>query len=107
MEINSVHKIYQIHPIGNAAQKVGNIKENMSVSKETTTSDSINISSQASFNAKIDVETKRFSVASTQTEHRSSGKVENLKFKYQGDNCPISSMDVAGAILNRVWGEYR
>ena len=104
MEIKSIYDIQKRLAVPSSRSTHVKIEESISVRKEPVNLDTINISPNASFQSKLDMETKKYSALAKQSPTTSSERISQIKAQYQGDCCPISGSDVASAILNQVYG---
>jgi len=103
MEINSIQNYYRMQTATNTANaKKTPIEENTTSITEGRTTDTIQISSEASFKSELNTYSK--SCAAKNTERVSDERIAELKQKYQGDSCPISSSDIASSIISGILG---
>ena len=103
MEIQGIHEIYQSNSARSTARQVKKPGENPSAAADGTM-DTVEISREASFRARLSAESKQYTAAARAAATVPSERLEALKLQYQGDRCPVSGMDVARAILGRVCG---
>jgi len=104
MEIRRIYSNY-LHNTDKAVNKPGKPADDSlgkigPVGADKT--DKIEISSSASFRARLE-EAKRTYVKKLSKEI-SAERLEELRAKYQGDNCPVPGELVAGAIMRRIFG---
>lgn len=103
MDIKGIHGAYKFHSHSlqnRPSQKV----DGVSAAQNQTSQDTIQISSQASFQSKMDTAMEKVA-ADKQFSQSSSAKIAALKIKYQGDSCSVSGDAIARAILNKVCGD--
>lgn len=102
MEINNIHNFYRVNskalagktahiPTGKTA-KIGT-PENF----HSKVGDSINISSDASFKAQLGKYAKAYKAKNM--EKVSPERMAQLKEQYKENNCPISSKNIAAAVI--------
>ncbi|HHU06435.1 MAG TPA: flagellar biosynthesis anti-sigma factor FlgM [Clostridiales bacterium] len=101
MEIRRIYTNY-LHNPEKPVNKPGKPADDNFVGKIGAGADKIEISSNASFRSKLE-EAKRAYVRKL-GEDVSAQKLDELKAKYQGDNCPVPGELVAGAIMSRIFG---
>ena len=66
---------------------------------QSVTTDVVQISADAAMKGKL----SSFALAlSREAEAVNEARIENLKAQYEGDHCPISSRDLAAAIIARI-----
>jgi len=104
MEINSIQNYYRMQATANTANaaKKTPIEENTTSITEGRTTDTIEISSKASFKSELNTYTK--ASAAKNNAEVSDERIANLKQQYQGDSCPISSSDIATSIISGILG---
>lgn len=111
MEINSIQNSH--YPINtnsaNSTNSTNNISREKKTTEDSTTShvetygtDTVDISSNGSFKAKLGTYSKTFEAHSKQAA--SQERIEELKTAYTGDNCPVSGVDIASAIAKYALG---
>ena len=101
MNINSVKNQYLKNNTNTNINKFNNTKaplENAALNYKTDTSEIKSIKDKNLYNQHI-VEGKINFAKSV-----SSTKINELKEMYKADNCPVSSMKIAGTILNNIIG---
>ena len=107
MEINSIRDTHQLLAVNGARCISLKVGENTSSGNHFSGQDTLNISATASFQARLSAESKKYaSIAKAESGNHtiSAAELNQLKHNYQGDRCPMSGLDVAGALLNRVLG---
>lgn len=103
MEINSIQNYYRMQTAATTANsKKTPIEENTTSVTEGRTTDTIEISPEASFKSELNTYTK--ACASKNAEGVSDERIAQLKQKYKGDSCPISSSDIASSIISGILG---
>ncbi len=103
MEINSIQNYYRMQTAASTASaKKAPVEENTTSITEGRTTDTIEISSEASFKSELNTYTK--ACAAKNTEEVSADRIAELKQKYQGDSCPIASSDIASSIISGILG---
>ena len=107
MEIKSIYDIQQLITKPSSRNTFLKSANSIITAKESSGFDTIDISPNASFQVKLDAQTKRYSEISKQNSTVSQAKLSELKAKYEGDNCPLSGYDIANAILRNVCGHSR
>ncbi len=107
MSIKGIHDRYQIQKAGGLDRPyVQREKDGASASKDSTApkGDVIDISAGGSFKARLDAEVKRMSQQLESAPQTSTARIAQLREQYSGDNCPLSSNDIAAAVLEKVCG---
>lgn len=102
MEIKGLYSVNRLPASQNSARVTSHAEAKANTAKETAFSDSVSLSPEAKF--KLDLAAASKEYAAEFESRASSPKIESLKEAYKGDNCPVSSDDIASAILNRVLG---
>ena len=104
MDINGIHKIYQIQSKITQSGISPKVSDSTQTTKNSQNNDKVQISSQGSFHAKLQAETKKYAAQVQHNTTLSADRIAQLKLKYQGDACPVSGEDVAKALLEKVCG---
>ena len=104
MEISGIHEVHQRLPIATSKLFTSSVGGPVSIGTERIGSDTITISPKASFQAKLDVETKKYAATEKADCGIAPARMEQLKNAYQGDHCPVSGSDIASSILKQVCG---
>lgn len=73
-------------------------------SKHIKSKDTVNISAEATFKSKLNFEVKKYVNSAGDINGVSESRINDLKQAYSGDNCPISSLDIAQSITRAVCG---
>lgn len=102
MEVNRVQDLYPYRPVGNVGRQAPS-ESIQSGHEGSAEGDVVKISPEASFRAKLDGVAKNYATAARSNEAGQQARVESLKEKYQGDNCPVSGYDVATALMNTIF----
>ena len=106
MEINSVqnsHYPINTNNTNNISREKKTTEDSVASSKETYGKDTVDISSDGNFKAELGTYSKTFEAHSKQDA--SKGRIDELKTAYTGDNCPVSSSDIASAIVKYTFGK--
>ncbi len=106
MEIKSIFDASKLYQKNNAINKP---TSNSTQNPETNTSvaattDTVSFSSEASFKSNLNSVMKDYAIQSKVTESVNHSKVDELKLKYSGDNCPVSGTEIADAMINKICG---
>ena len=102
MEIKGIKDVYQMRAANGLNKASKPVESTSAPEKEAGSVDMIKISPEAAFKHKMSAATKQY--ASAMVDGPSAGRIATLKAKYAGDNCPVSSAEIAGSILGRVFG---
>ncbi len=106
MDIKSIYESNKLFKNNNQPKLVKSYEKvytnNDSYASDNT--DTVKISAQASFKQNLDVKVKEYAKAAAVSGTLSVERLAQLKIDYQGDNCPVSSADVASSILRDVCG---
>ena len=108
IEVNGVSDVRQIQSAVNNNRLLGKAGANGPVSAEAGKEngvDEVKISPEAAFRSQLEAASRPYT--RKMAEEASAQRLESLKEKYQGDSCPVQGMDVARAMLSRVWGTSR
>ncbi|MFI3114680.1 MAG: hypothetical protein R3Y12_00890 [Clostridia bacterium] len=84
--------------------KQENYEKPVKAEKANSGHDTVNISSEATFKSNLSKEVKKYVAEENAIASSTSVKLDNLKQLYNGDNCPISSSDIASSIMKSVCG---
>ncbi len=105
MKISGIHSANQVQAASFQAPKNAT-REGLTGNNTTRfqSCDSIQISSHASLQVGVEAKCKEY--ASKWEDNISSQRLEALKSKYQGDQCPVTGKDVAIAMMERVTGKF-
>ena len=101
MEINAIQNYMRVQPAVTTGRAVRPAAD-VAAAAETTRSDKVDFSSQASFKAQLGASAKQYAMQSTETA--SAERISQLKQQYQGDACPVSGTDIASAIMKYTIG---
>ncbi len=106
MEIKSLYDRYSFGDISHKSG-VSSVKTTESSVSERKTAnalkaDTISISSTASFQSTHAKEIKQYSAKLKSDLTVSSERLEALKAAYSGDKCPVSSLDIANAMIDKL-----
>ncbi len=103
MEINPIQNYYRMQTATNSTNTKKAADEPIAAATDTTRgTDTIDISSQASFKAELSKYAKTY--AAKNSEGASSERIDALKQQYQGDSCPLSGSDIASRIIAGILG---
>ena len=102
MEIGSIQNYYRMQAAANPANTKKTVEDNTASTIDTRGTDTIDISSEASFKAELSKQAKTYAAKSN--EEVSSQRIAELKQKYQGDTCPISGSNIASKIIAGILG---
>lgn len=105
MEIKGIQDIYKVHTPSvqsTSAQKTDDASTG--TRNDNIGQDTISISPKGSFQNKINAEIKKYAAAAQTDTKISENRIQALKSKYYGDNCPVSGSDIASAMMVRVCG---
>ncbi len=103
MEINSIQNTYHQINTTNISREKKAVEDSSAASNETYGTDTVEISSDGNFKSELGTYSKTFEAQSKQST--AQGRIEQLKSAYAGDNCPISSVDIASAIMKYSLGK--
>lgn len=108
IEIKGIYDSFSVHAAINAGPSMKRTREEesagVSSASGTTGVDSVRISPEGVFRAKLDTAMKACVQESRAVPQE---RLEQLKVSYQGDQCPISARDTANALMQRVCGAGR
>lgn len=105
MKITRIQSLYEIQATSlHAPKKMQQGGQPCDQSRRPSSCDSIQVSSQASLQVGLEAKCKEY--ANGWEESISSQRIEALKLKYQGDQCPVSGKEVAMAMMERVTGTF-
>ncbi len=103
MEIKGIFDRYKVN--SNTKQMTANQVQKPSTvpteKKEGLTADTISVSSNASVQTTYAKEVKMHATAAKNNIDISSERLNALKLAYKGDECPVSSEDIASSIIYR------
>ena len=102
MEINPIQNYYRMQATTNTTNTKKAVEETTTPATDTRGTDTIDISSEASFKAELSKQAKTY--AANNSEEVSSERIAQLKQQYQGDTCPISGSDIAAKIIAGILG---
>ncbi len=106
MDINSVRNHYIRNSVSSVYTKDVNVKSADSVAKSAT-GDAVvvDFGTKGTEKSVYDKAVMNYKVA--YNKPTDAARIKELKEKYQGDSCPISSSEIAGAIMGNVIGFNR
>ena len=105
MKINAVRDTLPLHASTSSRREHSSFATPISHPAERAGTDTVKFSQNASFQSKLDVETKKFtSLASTNLSSASVSRLTELKISYKGEHCPTSGADIAGAMMEKILG---
>ncbi len=102
MEIKGVFDRYKMNtqlPVANKPS--AKAEEATEKKREMPTTDTISVSSTASFQTTYSKEVKAYANAAKAELNVSEARLSALKELYKDDNCPTSSDEIASAIMHR------
>ena len=102
MEINSIQNYFRTQAATNPSNTKKAVEEINTPAADTSGTDTIDISSEASFKAELSRQAKTY--AAKNNEAASSERIAELKQQYQGDVCPISGSNIAAKIIAGILG---
>ncbi len=102
MEIKGIYDASNIMRQRFSTPVTGVRKEAVKINSSNT--DTIKFSSDATFRSALNSAIKEYSKTAKLISNTSQEKLDSLKIAYQGDSCPVTSMEISGAILNSVCG---
>ncbi len=103
--IKGIGDIYGSHKPTTAQRNSARTEDKAaSVVKEGGVKDSVVISPEATFRAKLDGAVKKKAADMQAKSEVSASRIAELKEKYKGDATPVSGIDVSKAILARIRG---
>ncbi len=105
MDINSVRNNYIRNNVNSIYTKDVNIKSAEASKSATGDAVVVDFGVKTSEKPVYDKAVMNYKVA--YNKPTDSAKIKELKEKYQGDACPISSSEIAGAIMSNVIGFNR
>ncbi len=103
MDFKSIHDRYQTYSSGGVKRTAEKAKTEGAaaaegMAKENVSSDRVEISRDSMFKAQLDRQMRSFA------EKFTSERVDALEKAYSGDECPVSSLDSANALMARLFG---
>lgn len=104
MDIKGVNGYYSYRPVSSLPKKNAVQAEGFAMNRESSEGDQVLISSGASFKARLDNVSKVYASQAKEQCTVSSVRLNELKELYKGDEIPVSSTEVAGAIMGTVLG---
>ena len=106
MDINSIRNYYTRNNVNNVYTKDANAKSTDAVAKASAGNvDVVDFGAKGAEKSTYDKAVMSFKVA--YNKPADAARINELKEKYQGDACPISSSEIAGAIISNVIGFNR
>ena len=106
MDINSIRNYYTRNNVSNVYAKDVNAKSADAVAKASAGNvDVVDFGAKGAEKSTYDKAVMNFKVA--YNKPADAARINELKEKYQGDACPISSSEIAGAIISNVIGFNR
>lgn len=106
MDINSIRNYYTRNNVNNVYSKDVNVKSSESAVKTASSNvDVVDFGARSTEKSVYDKAVMNYKVA--YNKPADAAKIKELKEKYQGDACPISSSEIAGAIMSNVIGFNR
>ena len=103
MDIKGIQNNYQIHFAalrGKMSQKTEQTPQ-----AQKSRSDSIDISPAGALQSKVESAAVTYTAIAKENASVSAARIAALKIKYQGDASPVSGMDIAQSILEKVCGD--
>ena len=104
MDINSIRNYYTRNNVNSVYTKDVAVKSSEASVKASNT-DIVDFGAKGSEKTTYEKAVMNYKVA--YNKPADSEKIKELKEKYQGDACPISSTEIAGAIMSNVIGFSR
>ncbi len=105
MDINSIRNYYTRNNVNSIYQKDVAVKSSDSAVKTTANTDVVDFAAKGTEKSVYEKAVMNYKVA--YNKPTDSERIKELKEKYQGDACPISSSEIAGAIMSNVIGFSR
>ncbi len=106
MDINSIRNYYTRNNVNNVYTKDVSAKSADAVAKASAGNvDVVDFGAKGAEKSTYDKAVMNFKVA--YNKPTDAARINELKEKYQGDACPISSSEIAGAIISNVIGFNR
>ncbi len=104
MDINSIRNYYTRNNVNSVYSKDVNVKSSEATAKAANT-DIVDFGAKGTEKTTYEKAVMNYKVA--YNKPADSERIKELKEKYQGDACPISSSEIAGAIMSNVIGFSR
>ncbi len=102
MEISSVQNFYRMQNAAAYGRVKRGAEEATAAAAQTRETDTVNLSSEASFRATLAASARSYAVQSTQST--SAERIAALKQAYAGDNVPVSGRDIASSVMRAALG---
>lgn len=97
----SVANVQKVAKTASQPQEPANTKQ---VSSKGSSKDTVSISAEASFKSKLNNVTKSYVTSARSIDSVSQTRMNTLKESYSGDNCPVSSINIATSMMQSVCG---
>jgi len=104
VDINSIRNYYTRNNVNSVYTKDVNVKGSEATTKAANT-DVVDFGAKGTEKTVYEKAVMNYKVA--YNKPADSERIKELKEKYQGDTCPISSSEIAGAIISNVIGFSR
>lgn len=102
MEISSVQNFYRTQNVATYGRVKRNTEETTAAATLNRETDTVDLSSEASFRATLAASARSYAAQSTQSV--SAERIAALKQTYAGDNVPVSGGDIASSIMRAALG---
>lgn len=105
MDINSIRNYYTRNNVNSVYSKDVSAKSTEAAKTSSGNVDVVDFGAKGTEKTTYDKAVMNYKVA--YNKPTDAAKIKELKEKYQGDACPISSSEIAGAIMSNVIGFNR
>lgn len=102
MEISSIQNFYRMQNAATYGRVKHCAEETTAAAAQTRETDTVDLSSEASFRATLAASARSYAAQSTQ--NASAERIAALKQAYAGDSVPVSGKDIASSVMRAAFG---